>query len=138
MATEGQQIKLSGVTASADLSAKQYYFVKMSGVNTVTVCAAATEEPIGVLQNAPTSGQAAEVCVVGVTKVSSDAALTAGNLIGTSADGQADLKVWATDVTEFIVGRMLITPGAAAGIGTAFVNCAVPVKAVESDQHVGE
>lgn len=132
MAYEGPQINLPALTASADLSAKQYYFVKISGANTVTVCAAATDVPVGVLQNTPTSGQAAVVCVYGVTKVSSDAALTAGNIIGTSADGQADAKAWGTDKTEYGVGRMLTTTGAAGGIGTAIIDCALPTLLVTS------
>lgn len=129
MAYEGPQIKLPGLTASADLSAKQYYFVKMSGNNTVTVCAAATDKPIGVLQNAPVSGAEAEVCCIGVTKVSSDAALTAGNLIGTSGDGQADAKTPGTDTTEYTVGSVIVGSGAAAGLAVAVVNCAAPCRA---------
>lgn len=125
MAYEGPTpLKLTGLTASADLSAKQFYFVKISGVNTVTVCAALTDKPIGVLQNAPTSGQEAEVVCVGVTKISSDAALTAGNSIGTSADGQADAKTIGTDTTEYVVGQCLTTTTAAAGLVTAVINCA--------------
>ena len=58
MAYEAAQVKVGQFTASADLSGKQYHFVKMSGNNTVTVCAAITDVPIGVLQNTPTSGQA--------------------------------------------------------------------------------
>lgn len=126
MAYEGPQIKLPGLTASADLSAKQYYFVKISGVNTVTVCAGATDKPIGVLQNAPVSGAEAEVCCIGVTKISSDAALTAGDSIGTSADGQADAKTQGTDTTEYVVGQCITTTGAAAGLVTAVINCASP------------
>ena len=38
MAYEGAQICIPGLKASADLSAKQYYFVKLSGAGTVTVC----------------------------------------------------------------------------------------------------
>jgi len=132
MAYEGPKITIPGLTASADLSAKQYYFVKVSGAGTVTVCAAATDVPVGVLQNAPASGEAAEVCAFGVTKVSSDAAVTAGNHIGTSADGQADPKVWGTDTTEYIVGQALETSTAAGGIIAALVQCAVPVMAQTS------
>jgi hypothetical protein len=53
MAYEGAQIMIPGLKASADLSAKQYYAVKISGVGTVTVCAATTDIPCGILQNAP-------------------------------------------------------------------------------------
>jgi hypothetical protein len=124
MAFEGAQMKLTGVTASADLSTKQYYFVKMSGERTVTVCAGATDKPIGVLQNNPTSGQAAEVCVVGQTKVSGDGDLNYGDLIGTSGDGQADAKTAGTDTTEYICGQVIQGNGAAGGLITAFINCA--------------
>ncbi len=122
-----QPLKIT-LTASADLSTKQYYFVKVDGSGTCTVCAAATDKPVGVLQNKPTAGQAAEITVIGVTKVSSDAGLTAGNLIGTSGDGQADAKTPGTDTTEYIVGQMLTTTGAAGVIGTAVVNCASPTR----------
>jgi len=64
-----------------------------------------------------------------MTKISSDAGLTLGNLIGTSADGQADAKTAGTDTTEYVVGVMLTTTGAAGVIGTAMVNCANPHRA---------
>jgi len=129
MAFEGPQIKIPGLTASADLSAKQYYFVKMSGEKTVTVCAGATDIPCGVLQNKPTSGQAAEVCAIGVSKVSGDADLDAGHLIGTSGDGQADRKIAGTDTTEYVVGQVMLGNGAAGGLITALINCASPHRA---------
>ena len=132
MAYEGVQLKLSGITASADLSAKQYHFVKISGANTVTVCAAATDVPVGILQNAPVSGAAAEVTFSGVSKVSSDEALTVGWLIGTSSDGQADRKIWGTDTTQYIVGQVITATGAVGGIATVLINCAVPVMAQTS------
>ena len=87
MAYEAAQIKVGQFTASADLSAKQYHFVKMSGNNTVTVCAAITDLPIGILQNAPSSGGVAEVALFGISKVKADGTLAAGNVIGTSVQG---------------------------------------------------
>src|SRR5574337_1127881 len=109
MAYEGPQIAIPGLKAGADLSAKQYYFVKLSADKTVVVCAAATDIPIGVLQNKPdASGKAAEVVAVGVTKVSGDADLDAGHLIGTSGDGQADRKLPGTDTTEYTVGQVVV------------------------------
>ena len=123
MAYEGAQILVPGLKASADLSAKQYYFVKLSGAGTVDVCSGATDKPIGVLQNAPASGDAAAVCGLGVTKISADAAISAGALIGTSGDGQADAKTPGTDTTEYIVGQVIEASGAAAGLLTATVNC---------------
>lgn len=131
MAWESPQMKLTGMVAGADLSAatNQYKFVELTADNTVNVCNAATDKPVGVLQNTPKSGEAAEIVVVGVTKMQADAALTAGTLIGTSADGQADAKVPGTDTTEYTVGMVLVGAGAAAELAVAVVNCAAPCRA---------
>src|SRR5262245_10218871 len=124
MARHGQQFFLTGVTASADLSAvgNQYKFVKVSGNNTVTVCAATTDKPIGVLCNTPASGTAALVCYKGEVKVQGDADLTAGNSIGTSADGQAAAYT-AADTTKYIVGQVIDDNTAAGGLITAVIDC---------------
>ena len=129
MAYQGPQICIPGLTASADLSSKQFYFVKMSGEKTVTVCAGATDKPIGVLQNAPASGEEAQVCCIGVTKISGDADLNYGALIGTSGDGQADAKTPGTDTTEYVVGHVVYGNAAAGGLITAAINCASPARA---------
>ena len=121
MAFEAAQIKVGQFTASANLSAKQYHFVKMSGNGTVTVCADVTDVPIGVLQNNPTSGQAAEVCLFGITKVVADGTLAAGNRIGTSADGQADAITAGTDTTVTVVG-IALTAAAAGNTVEMFLN----------------
>lgn len=107
--------------AAADLSAKQYYFMKVSGANGCTVCAAATDIPLGVLQNRPTSGQTAVVRIHGASLVNSDAALTVGLLVGPAADGQADSKVPGTDTTEYIGGLVVVASGAAGEMATALV-----------------
>lgn len=128
MAYKGSQpLKLS-LSAGENLSTKQFYFVKLDTNGAAVVCTGATDVPVGVLQNKPTSGQAAEIVVVGVTKISADANLTIGNLIGTSADGQADAKTPGSDTTEYVVGRVLTAP-ASGTIGTALVNCASPHRA---------
>lgn len=128
MAYEIPVLKPGIWTAGEDLSAKQYHFVKLSG-QTVVLCSALTDVPIGVLQNAPESGQAAEVTVIGITKVSSDAALTVGLLIGPSADSQADARTIGTDTTHYVVGQVIGASGAAGGLATAVINCAAPARA---------
>ena len=118
--------KLS-LKAGADLSAaaNQFKFVKLDANGDVVAIAAATDLPIGVLQNLPTSGQEAEIVVDGVTKLQADAALTVGLHIGTSADGQADSKVLGTDITEHVVG-VVLTPAAAAGtLFAALIRCGI-------------
>lgn len=123
MAFEGEQIRHTFVS-TGDLSAKQFYFVKLdSTAGKVVVCAATTDVPIGVVQNAPAAGEEAIVCLAGVTKVNSDAALSLGAHVGTSADGQAAAYVAGTDTTKRIVGVVLEASGAAAGYATATINC---------------
>lgn len=123
-----QPVKFT-LEAAADLSGKQFYFVKLDSNGKAAVCAAATDVPIGVLQNKPTSGQAATILCVGTSKVSSDAALNEGDLIGTSADGQADAKTPGSDTTNYVVGQMITATGGAGVIGTAAINCANPHRA---------
>ena len=77
MAYESPQICIGTLTAAADLSGKQYYFVKLASESTVNVCSAVTDVPIGVLQNTPASGESAEVAIFGLSKVSADATLAA-------------------------------------------------------------
>ena len=124
MAYKGSQPFKITLSAGADLSTKQYRFVKLDSSGNAIVCAAVTDKPVGVLQNNPTSGQAAEIVVVGLTKVSTDAALAIGDLVGTSADGQAAAYVAGTDTTKYVVGQALVTSGAADELTSIIVNCA--------------
>jgi hypothetical protein len=121
MAYEGAQLKLGNLTAAADLSAKQFHFVKLATATTVNVCTAITDVPIGVLQNTPTSGQAAEVCIFGITKVVADGNLAAGNIIGTSSDSQADAITRGSDTTVTVMGQA-IEAGSAGQTVTMFLN----------------
>lgn len=126
MAYKGSQPFKITLEAGEDLSSKQYYFVKLNASGKAIVCAGVTDKPVGVLQNDPTSGQAAEVVVVGLTKVSTNAALAIADLIGTSADGQAAAYVAGTDTTKYVVGTILVTSGGADEVTSALVNCANP------------
>jgi len=115
--------------AAADLSTKQYYFVKVDTSGNAALCSGATDRPIGVLQNTPTAGQAAEVLVVGGTKVVASASLDEGVLIGTTSAGKAGAKVPGTDTTNYVVGTVILAAGADNQILTAVVNCASPARA---------
>ena len=126
MAYKGSQPFKITLNAGADLSSSPYHFVKLDASGNAVECAAVTDKPVGVLQNDPTSGQAAEIVVVGLTKVSTNAALAIGDLIGTSSDSQAAAYVPGTDTTKFIVGTVLVTSGAADEITSVLVNCANP------------
>lgn len=134
MAWEQHGFKPTSFKAGADLSAKQFYFVKLdTTVGQVVVCAAATDIPIGILQNKPTSGEEAEIVALGISKVSADAALAINDQIGTSADGQADPKVNGTDPTEYVVGRVLTAVSNAGELATVIINCINPPRAVTAN-----
>jgi|SRR5229473_6726651 len=84
--------------ANADLSAKQWYAVKLTAADTVDMASAATDLCVGILQNKPTSGHAAEVRILGITKVSSDGSGTAivvGDRVGPNASSQIVKKATA-------------------------------------------
>jgi hypothetical protein len=113
--------------AAADLSTHQYKFVKLDSNGRVAAMGAATDVPFGVLQNKPNAlGVAAEVMVAGVSEIQADAALTPGNQIGTSADGQCDPKTPGTDTTEYVVGHVLIGASNAGERATIIFNCMNP------------
>lgn len=116
------QVVLS-IEAGADLSTKQYTFVKLSGT-TVISAAAATDLPIGVLVNDPASGETAAVAVSGVVKLKASAAITAGALVGTTSTGLGVALTAGTDTTKYILGRAITAAGAANDIITVAVNCA--------------
>ncbi len=121
MAYEASQIRFGNLTAAADLSSSQFYFVKLASATTVNVCSAITDKPIGILQNTPESGETATIAIFGISKVSADGTLAAGNLIGTSADGQADAIVAGTDTTVYVMGQA-ITAASAGETTTMFLN----------------
>lgn len=127
MAWEGHKVIVSKQSA-ADYSAgtSKYKFVEIATTGKVTVCDGATDVPFGVLQNSPATDELAEVCIFGVTKVQADADLAVGDLIGTSADGQADAKTAGTDTTEYVVGVVVENTSAAGDYTTCHINCLNP------------
>lgn len=75
--------------AGADLSASQYRFVKVTGGQTCGAVAAATDHPIGVLQNKPdAAGRAAAIMVEGISKAKAGAAIAAGANLTIDAVGR--------------------------------------------------
>jgi hypothetical protein len=73
--------------AAADLSAKQYYFVAVD-TNGKAALTGDDGNPIGVLQNTPAAGEAASICVYGVTKlyIGTESGLGAGYNVGCDAN----------------------------------------------------
>lgn len=93
--------------AAADLSAKQYYIVDCTAAKKVNL-AGDGAVCIGVLENEPESGEAASVRIYGIAQVSAGAAISAGALVASDANGQA---VTAT-TGEFSIGVALEAAGA--------------------------
>jgi hypothetical protein len=122
-------VKITRV-AGADLSALQYTFVKQNSSGQVIAVAAATDVPLGVLQNNPTSGQEATILVTGGTKLKAGATITLGThfVFGTTSTGTATPLAPGTDTTKYILGVPLAT-AASGDIMSAIVNCASPGRA---------
>lgn len=111
------------LVAGADLSAKQYNFVKLNASGLAIAIAAATDLPIGVLQNAPLSGQEAEILVTGGTKLVLGGTVATAAIVSPSATGAGVAVVHGTDTTKFALGQA-VTGGASGEIITAIVACA--------------
>lgn len=110
--------------AGADLSTSQYLFVKINSSGQAVLCSAATDKPIGVLQNSPASGGEAAITVVGGTKLKTSAACDEGSVVGTTSAGKGAPYVAGTDTTKFIVGSVILASGADNELATVIVNCA--------------
>lgn len=91
------QSNLQSITllAAADLSAKQFYGVKVDS-NGKAALAGAGDMCIGVLQNKPESGQAATVAYGGRTKMVAGGNVTAGTPAKTDSAGKAATASKAT------------------------------------------
>ena len=95
--------------AAADLSAKQYYFVAVDTDGTAALTGD-DGNPIGVLQNKPAAGEAASICVYGVTKlyIGTESGLGAGYNVG--CDSNSAGKV--SDSGSYRLGVSLEDPTA--------------------------
>jgi len=94
--------------AGADLSAKQYHFVKLDANGRVIAITADTDRPIGILQNKPTAlGQAAELMADGISRLIGGGNVAKGDMLGTTAAGRAAAIVAGTDTTKYSMGTVL-------------------------------
>lgn len=105
--------------AAADLSSSQYLFVELDSNGDVTVCNAAGEAAVGVLQNAPASGAVAIVRVAGVSNVIASTSVAAGAKVATTSAGKSKAAVAGTgtagsvtNVTDSALGAYTDPPSA--------------------------
>jgi len=73
--------------AGADLSAHQYKLVKWDSSNNSVVLCGNAEKPMGVLLNAPASGEVAEVAVQGGAKIKVASTVALGASCASGANG---------------------------------------------------
>lgn len=105
-------------TAAADLSAKQYYLVKVTADDTVNL-AGAGDCAHGVLQDTPVSGQVCNVQTCYESKVVYGGTVAAGALLASDANGKA-----VTAATgNYIVGKAIVA-GVAGDVGRMSINSA--------------
>lgn len=122
MAYEGEGIDLS-FTAAEDLSSHQYRFVHLADNTTVDLVDSGAEIPLGILQNAPESGEIAVVRVAGVSKLVMNAAVAVGALvkteyIGATDNGKGDAADTEGDIAR---GLCLFASGAEDDVGTVLL-----------------
>lgn len=117
MAIEQKMDSIGFCKAGADLRTKQFYCVKVTGVLEVGLTSADGEGFLGVLQNKPNTGEAAEVMVNGVTKVEAGAGgLTAGTFWEAANGGTA-----ITAATGKVAGGVVLTTAAAGEIASVSI-----------------
>lgn len=126
-------LQVQSFTCASDMSAasQQYIFVKL-GSTGVHPCTAATDVPVGVLQNSPERGQLAEVCMIGVSKLRAGATdLSLAELVGVDTASRAvALSVGTTATSAYILGRVINVDAADndGGLVTAAINCLAPAR----------
>lgn len=89
MAKEYGGIDIS-LLAAEDLSGMQYRFVHQASDTTVDMVDSGAEFPVGILQNAPESGEVAVVRVTGTSKLVMNDAVAVGALVKCEYVGAAD------------------------------------------------
>ncbi len=112
MAWELDLFTIPSLDVDADLSAKQFFCVKLTTTNNrAELCDADGEIFFGVLQDKPdAAGKQAIIRSIGVTKVVCGETIAAGDFWGTDSAGKAK-KVEHTntgaDIGDFIAGQVL-------------------------------
>ena len=81
MAYKSDQITVGTLTAQVDLSSWQFKPVKIGTTGTVDKADAAADIVMGILQNDPAAGEAADVCVFGVSKAIAGETLVIGEIV---------------------------------------------------------
>lgn len=99
-----------------------YRIVRVSGIQTVSACSAATDIIIGVTtDNANKSSQAVPVAVAGISKVYCNDTMAAGVMVKTDASGRAIPTTEATSGV-YVLGVLLDTVSATGTLADVLIN----------------
>lgn len=129
--------------AGEDLSSHQYRFVKLN-TSGLLVASGDGEVAVGVLQNAPESGQDATVMIDGVSKVVLGGNVTAGDNIGSDALGEAvtaaasDPIIGVAEVSGSdgeTISILLVNKQSVGLAGTGYMDIAIPVALADLDNN---
>jgi hypothetical protein len=98
--------------ANADLTTKQYKWVKLNSSGKIVPCDTAGELALGVLQNTPRINEGASVRVAGISKVVLEVndSLNPMDTVGTSENGNAtkvNLNVTGADLGDVVNGQIV-------------------------------
>ena len=102
----------SFITGAASLATKQFYIVKQHTDGTVILSAAATDKHVGIVQNKPAVGAAANIQIGGTAKVISGGTITVGAWVTSDSSGKA---VATTTDKDVVIGKYLGSASAASG-----------------------
>lgn len=118
MAEQGKLFFTLTLSADADLSDKQYHFMRLSGTKSTNQASNSTDTNyVGVLQNEPESGEQATVGRGGKMKVVAGGALSANDQITTNGSGRA--TGISSGTNDVVYGRVLEASSADGDVVTA-------------------
>ncbi len=102
MASDHVTLRIPGLCAGADLSAKQFCAVKAaSTAGEVVAVSAGSDDCIGILYNTPGDGAAAEVAAGGLLKGKAGGSISAGALV---SFGSSATLVAADSTSNIVIG----------------------------------
>lgn len=105
MAALEREVTSITIPANADLSASQFRIAAVNTSDKAIIAAGNTAKIIGVLMNKPTAlGDAAQIAIGGVARVTAGATIEAGDLLTSDGDGKA---IDTTTTADVLIGRAL-------------------------------
>ncbi len=107
-----EAMKVISAPSASDLSAKQYFIVKLDSNGKIALCGTG-DRPIGILQDVPNAaGRVGRICVSGVSKCVFGGAVTPGGVVSADSAGKGIAPGSADD---YILGALVGTVTTSSG-----------------------